>query len=201
MEPSAKGSVVVGVVASLRSQRKSGRVSDEQLTARLSAAALRLLEEKIEVGRWYPMAVFGELVDCEWALASRDPEHARKSGEKSADRMVATGLYQQLDYAERVDRAQNREALVRQAKLISTVTSTLYSYLKTSVRLSPEADHLEIVYSNASLFSEPLRISTEGFMNRINERQKSPRRWTSKRTRPDEIIFRMKLSTRLVAKG
>jgi hypothetical protein len=199
LEPSAKGSVVVGVVASPRSQRKSGRVSDEQLGARLSAAALGMLEEKIEVGRWYPMPVFGELVDFEWELASRDPEYARKSGERFADRMIATGPYQQLDNAQRVDRAPNRDALLRQAKLISTVTSALYSFLKTSVRLAADSDHLEIVYANAALFLEPLRLSTEGFMNRINERQKSPHGWTSERTRADEIVFCMKLSARLTS--
>jgi hypothetical protein len=197
MEPSAKGSVVMGVVASLRSAKKNGRVSEEQLAARLSSAAYALFERKIELGLWYPMAAFGELVDFEWDLAGRDPEYARRSGAQSADRMFDAGIYQQLDYAQRADKAQTREALLRQAKLITTVTGTLYSYLQTSVRFTDDGGQLEIVYANAALFSEPLRYSTEGFMNRVNERQGSARRWTSERTRADEIVFRMKLPTRL----
>lgn len=197
MNPSAKGSVVLGAVASLRSARKQGRVSQEQLSARLSGAALTLLDEKIEVGRWYPMAAFSELVELEWELTGRDAEYTRQAGAKSADRMFDSGIYQQLDYAERVDRAEDSAGLLRQAKLITTVTAALYSFLKTSVRLSPEGDQLEITYSNAAAFCEPLRLSTEGYMNRINERQGSARRWTSERTRPDEIVFRMKLPKRL----
>jgi hypothetical protein len=197
MEPSAKGSVVVGVVASLRVLKKQGKVSEEQLAARLSAAALKLVGEKIESGRWYPMPAVGELIDFEWEIAGRDPQYARQSGAQSADRMFATGLYQQLDYAERVGRAANRDALLRQTKLITTVTGTLYNYLTISARISPDGDALEILYGNATLFSEALRYSTEGFMNRVNERQNSARRWTSTRTRPDEIKYSMKLPKRL----
>lgn len=197
MEPSVKGSVVVGVVSSLRALKRAGKVSEEALGARLGAAALALLGEKIESGRWYPMAPFGELVDCEWDVTGRDPEYARQAGSRSADRMFEAGLYQQLDYAGRVSRAKTREELVRQAKLITTVTSALYSFLTTSVRIAESGDRLEIVYGNAAAFREPLRFSTEGYMNRVNERQGSSRRWTSARPRPDEIVYAMALPSRL----
>jgi hypothetical protein len=199
MEPSAKGSVVVGVVSSLRSLKRAGRVSEEMLAARLGANALRLLGEKIEGGRWYPMATFGELVDYEWDVTGSDPAYAREAGARSADRMFDAGLYQQLDYAGRVARPKSREELVRQAKLITTVTGALYSFMTTAVRISQAGDQLEIVYENAGEFREPLRFSTEGYMNRVNERQGSSRRWTSERTRPDEIVFRMPLPGRLTA--
>ncbi|HEY8121023.1 MAG TPA: hypothetical protein VII78_06860 [Myxococcota bacterium] len=201
MEPSAKGSVVSGVVASLRSSRKRGHISAEQLAARLSGPALSLLEEKIEAGRWYPMSAFQDLVDCEWELAGRDPEYARESGARSADRMSNAGIYQQLEYAKRVDRAQSRDALVRQTKLITTVTGTLYSFLSLSVRVSADGGLLEIVYANAAQFPEALRYSTEGFMNRINEQQGSGRRWTSERTKPGEIVFRLKLPSRMAGES
>lgn len=201
MVPSAKGSVVVGVVASIRSSRRQGRVNEEQLSARLSARALAMLAEKIEPGLWYPMEAFGELVELEYELTGSNPEHAREAGARSADRMFDAGLYQQLDYAERVGRAATRERLLGQAKLITTVTSALYSFLRTLVRFSSDGGALEIVYGNAAQFSEPLRYSTEGYMNRVNERQGSSRRWTSERTGRDEIVFRMALPKRLVAEG
>jgi hypothetical protein len=199
MEPSAKGSVVVGVVSSLRSMKRAGRVSEEMLAARLSGGALSLLAEKIEGGRWYPMATFGELVDCEWEVTGRDPAYAREAGARSADRMFDAGLYQQLDYAGRVSRAKSQDELLRQAKLITTVTGALYSFLTTSVRISRDGSQLEIVYANAALFREALRFSTEGFMNRVNERQGSARRWSSERARPDEIVYSMPLPSRLAA--
>ena len=197
MEPSVKGSVVVGSVSSLRSLKRAGKVTAEALAARLGKAALGLLAEKIEVGRWYPMATFGELVDFEWELTDRDADYAREAGARSADRMFEAGLYQQLDYAGRVERAKSSSELVRQSKLITTVTGALYSFLTTAVRIAESGDRLEIVYGNAATFREMLRFSTEGFMNRVNERQGSSRRWTSARTRPDEIVYAMALPTRL----
>src|SRR5262245_4304183 len=107
MQSCAKGSIVVGAVTSLRSLRRNGRIRDEQLTARLSAAALGLLEQKIDIGRWYPMSLFVELVDFEWeVVGGRDPEYARRAGALSAERLFESGRYQQLDFVQRSGRAE-----------------------------------------------------------------------------------------------
>ena len=90
-------------------------------------------------------------------------------------------------------------ALLLQAKLITTITAAFYSFLQTSVAIDPaRPNQLEIVYANAAAFPEALRYATEGFMNQLNLRQGSKRRWTSERTAPDRIVFRMELPERLV---
>lgn len=200
MEPRVKGTIVLGVVAALRKLRRSGQLSAAQLAARLSGPALELLERKIEFASWYPMRLFRELVEFEWdEVAKRDPDYARRSGELSADHQAATGRYQQLDSAGRTRKVETSGALVLQARLVTTVTSAFYSFLETRVAIDPaRPDRLEIVYTNAAEFPEPLRYATEGFMNRINERQGSSRRWQSERTAPDRIVFWMELPERLV---
>jgi len=199
LESSVKGTIVLGVVASLRKLRKSGQLAREQLSARLSAPALELLEQKIEPPRWYPMPVFRELVEFEWdVVAKRDPAYARKSGELSAERQFESGRYQQMDFAKRAKKAETSSALLLQARLITTVTSAFYNFLQTSVGIDPaRPDRLEIVYANSADFPEPLRYATEGFMNQINQRQGSARRWQSERTTPDRILFWMELPARL----
>ena len=200
MEPSAKGTIVMGVVASLRKQRKLGQLAQGQLAARLSAPALELFEQKIEPTRWYPMPAFAELVALEWeVVAKRNPDYARKSGALSADRQFESGRYQQLDFAQRTGKAESSRALLLQARLITTITAAFYSFLDIRVAIDPaRPDRLEIVYANAALFPEPLRYATEGFMNQINQRQGSPRRWESARTAPDRIVFSLPLPERLV---
>jgi hypothetical protein len=195
----AKGSIVVGAVASLRSLRSSGRIGEEQLTARLSGAALELLEQKIDIGRWYPMSAFAELVAFEWdVVAGRDPEYARRGGALGAQRLFQDGRYQQLDFAKRAGRAETRDGLVRQTKLVTTVTAMLYNFLEVSVGIDPDRPNvLQIVYANAAQFNEPLRYTTEGFMNGINAMQGSARRWTSERTARDRIVFRLEIPERL----
>jgi hypothetical protein len=199
VEPSAKGAIVMGVVASLRKLRTSGRITTDQLAARLSGGAFALLEQKIEVGRWYPMPLFRELVDFEWALAGkRDPDFARGEGARSADLQFESGRYQQLDFAKRAGRAESSGAIVLQAKLITSLTAAFYSFLETSVGIDPENPRrLQIVYANAAAFPEALRSATEGFMSRINERQGSTRRWRSERAAPDRIVFWLELPERL----
>jgi hypothetical protein len=199
VDPSVKGTIVLGVVASLRKLRKSGGLSHEQLAARLSGPALALLERKIEFASWYPMAPFRELVEFEWdVVAKRNPDYARKSGEIPADHQAGTDRYQQLDFAKRAKKVESSGALLLQARLITTVTAAFYNFLQTQVAIDPaQPGRLDIVYANAAEFPEPLRYATEGFMNRINERQGSPRRWQSERTAPDRIVFWMELPERL----
>ncbi|HBZ70289.1 MAG TPA: hypothetical protein DEP35_11370, partial [Deltaproteobacteria bacterium] len=183
-----------------RRHRKEGRITPEQLKARLSPGALGMMEEKIEIGRWYPIQIFCELLDLDWEIGGhRDPNYMRVSGEQAAERLFNSGIYQQLSYAERVGRVRARDDLIRQSKLITTITGTLYNFLTFEVRLEPDRrDELQIYYGNAASFSEALRYTTEGFMNQINKRQKSAARWCSRRERPDLVIFTLPLPKRLL---
>ena len=194
-----KGVIAVGVVGALQELKSAGRVSKEALEARLSAAALSLLGEKIELGRWYPMPAFSELVETEWELTGRDADYERQAGARVADRSRELGVYQQLEYAASKARPSSREELLRQSKLVITVTATLYNFIAAAVRISEGGNRLEIVYGNAAAFPEPMRFLIEGYLTRVNEWQRSPRRWTSTRTRPSEIVFSMELSRRLAA--
>jgi hypothetical protein len=201
MDPSVKGSLVLGAVVTVRRHRTQGRVSADQLSARLNGAALELVDQKIDIGRWYPVKVFTELLDFDWDVGSgRDPDYMRRQGEQAADRLFSSGIYQQLNYAERADRVGNAKELKRQSKLITTITGSLYNFLRFEVRLGEaRGDTLEIVFSNAALFSEALRHSTEGFMNQINQRQGSGHRWMSRRDQADVIVFTLPLPRRLLA--
>jgi hypothetical protein len=202
VEPCVKGALVVGAVVSIRRHRDGGRITPEQLEVRLSEEALELVDRKIDIGRWYPVRPFCELIDLDWELASgRDPEYARKAGSTSADRLFDRGIYHQLEYAERAERVQTRADLVRQAKRITAITATLYNFLDFEVRVDERARCLEIHYRKAAPFAEILRYTTEGFMNQINRRQKSERRWSSERLSPDAVVFRLPLPSRLAGES
>jgi len=195
MKPSVKGILVVGVVVAVRRLRDRGGVSKQQLAARLGGEALELLDQKIDLGRWYPMQDFCELLDLEWEVAgNRDPAYMIQAGVLTADRVFDRGIYQQLDYAERAERAHSPEDVLRRARLITTITSSFYDFLEVQVRLDPENPRLlEIRYANAAAYSEALRYTTEGFMNQINRRFGSSRCWTGLRPRPDLVVFQLPL--------
>lgn len=202
-QPSAKGTLVLGASVSVRRLRDKGRISAETLELRLGSAAQGLLDQKINIAGWYPIQVFSELMNLHWEIAGRrDPQFMRDQGGLSADRLFDSRIYQQLQFAEQAERVQSRDALVRQARLITSITGSLYNFLEIGVRVDDaRPDELQISYGNATLFDEALRYSTEGFMNRINHRQKSTRRWTSERPTPDRVVFRMALPSRLASGG
>lgn len=196
MEPSVKGSLLLNAAVAMRRHRDAGRVSEDELAARLGPAALELLDQKIDVSRWYPIDGFCEMVNMDWEIAAgRDPDYARRMGQDSAARFFQSGIYQQLDYAKRVARVESRSALVRQSRLITTVTNTLYSFIEIDVQV--EGDNLVIFFGDAAAFSEALRYTTEGFMDEINRQQGSARRWSSERIAPDRVRFELNLPKRL----
>ena len=193
--PSVKGSLVVGAVVTVRRLRDKGSVSPETLAARLSKQALELLDQKIEIARWYPVSAFCELIAFDWEVTgARSPAYLERQGAITADRLFDAKIYQQLDFAERSLRADNREELVRGAKLITTITGTLYDFLTFGVRVAN--DQLEVVYGNASAFGEPLVHTTVGFLNQINQRQGSKRGWGARREGDDQVVFTMELPQR-----
>jgi hypothetical protein len=191
-----KGSLLLGVVVGVRRLRDRGVISPDVLEARVSKEAVTLVDQKIEIARWYPMHAFVELIDLDWMIAGRgEPTYLEEQGARSADRLFDSKRYQQLDFAERAGKVDTREALIRHARLITTITGTFYNFLRVDVALAEKS--LDIVYANAVAFAKPLEHTTVGFMNQINVRQGSKRRWTANRVRPDEVHFHMSLPERL----
>jgi hypothetical protein len=166
------------------------------MAARLSGDALALVDQKIDVARWYPVRAFSELIEWAWELdGHRETGYLERQGAMSADRLFDSKRYQQLDYAERKGSVETRAQLVRQSRLITTILGTFYNFLQTDVTVS--ADGLEILYGNAEAFGQPLNHTTIGFKNQINVRQGSKRRWSGERIDTDTVRFRMPLPARL----
>lgn len=193
---SVKGSLILGAAVAVRRLRDGGRISSDALEARLSKEALELVDAKISISRWYPVHAFDELLDVDWEISGdRDPAYLEKLGQGTAAQMFDSQRYQQLEYAERTPSAESRESLLRQARLITTITGTLFDFLEVDVGI--DSNHLDITYRGASSLDGPILHTTIGFMNEINARQGSKRRWTSERLAPDTLRFRVPLPKRL----
>jgi len=197
-EECAKGTLILGAAVAVRRHRDAGRVSAAELAEALSPEAIAILDERIDISRWYPIRVLCELIELDWRVAGHnDPGYLERQGALTADRLFDSRLYQQLDYAERSGRVDSRRSLERQSRLITTITGTLYDFLTFEVKLS--GDSLEIEYGQARSFSDALVHTTVGFMSQINERQGSKRRWTGRRVAPDRVAFRLELPDRFAS--
>ena len=190
--PSIKGTVFSHCVEKLLKLISAGKTSWDELPHHLEPEDIEILQGPIHATQWYDIRIYERIL-----LLNRDVsgdgsnELLLRWGAKSAERLIEAGIYQQLDYAKRAERVESRNSLVRQSKLIATVTNSLYNFLEIDVRVAN--DVLEIVYANATLLSEALRYTTEGTMNEINRWQGASRRWASERVAPDQVRFRMDL--------
>jgi hypothetical protein len=196
MAESVKGALVLGAVVAARRLRERGRLTAQALDARLSAEALDLIDQKIEVARWYPIAPFCELIELGWEIdGKREPAYLEREGAASADYLFDSNRYQQLAFAQRGGKVASRQQLIKRARLITTIVGTFYDFLEVSVAL--EGDELVIVYGNARAFTDALIHTTVGFQNQINARQGSKLCWRGTRTRPDQVRFVLPLPKRL----
>ncbi len=189
-EPCVKGSMLLGTVVSVRRLRDSGDLPIGIFEKALSEDTLALFDERIIITSWYPMWQFNELQVLSWEhISNRDPDKVREAGALSFKSMAKTGRYQQFEYAERAEKANSKADVLRDTRLITSIMSGYYNFLEVESRLDPETSDLQIIYENAGLYIEPLRLSTEGFMTAVSRVRNGTTDWTSKRTAPDRIVF------------
>lgn len=196
-EPSVKGMMILNSVVVVRRARDRGDVPEPRL-AKLSARTLELLDERIQVARWYPMECFSELLELDWDLhGGRDPDYMRRAGAATAASMTSGNRYQQFDYLERAKRPETAAELVSQVKLTSTVTLSYFDFMEVEVRIDPDRPNvLQIVYIGTDGFPEALRYSTEGFMSQLNQLRGTRRTWTSERI-GSTVVFSLEMKSGL----
>ena len=124
-EPSVKGILVGGVVVNLNRFREAGRISADEIEARLGPAAQELLDTKIDAAAWYPIGSYREILDMVWEIDGRKrPDYMREKGIRWAKKIYDTGMYQQLEYADNAPRIRSGEQAVKQGRLIGSLIGT-----------------------------------------------------------------------------
>lgn len=205
VQPSVKGTIVAGVSESLAALRDAGRVTNEELEARLEPEELALLEGKVNTAAWYPMTSYARLLQT---LGDVDgggrPGYFVERGRFNARRLMDAGLYEQLGFllrwSESVgDGPRDPAALVssykRNLKLVITLASSIYNVGRWCIETDEDyPGRVWIAVREASAYSEPMRLAAEGFLNecaRERGRVGGVDLYTSERPRPDLILFRM----------
>jgi hypothetical protein len=91
-----------------------------------------------------------------------------------------------VDFARRNRSAETLDDVLRQSRLVCTLTSTLYDFISARAEVV-DGKRLHIRFEGAGDFPEALRYSTEGFLNEMTQRKR--RLWSSERPRQDLILF------------
>jgi len=183
--PSLKGAAFCSAPADLQRLLEAGTLSQTDLELRLSAEALAVLDQKINLAAWYPIAIYSEFVEL-LAFVEADGDRIsywRGRGAKAAERLSDSGIYRQLH----ATREQWGSAV---GKIIMSVQSAIYNFGDWSY----EADAgggFEVQVKKAGDFPNSVRHATHGFIEYVvSQSSDHPMRVTSSRPEPDRVVFR-----------
>jgi hypothetical protein len=181
--PSIKGSLFEAVVADVNALVAAGRITREELEARLEAADLPYLEEKIGAGFWYPIETYRRLLETlrDVEGGARANAYLRERGATAARRLIEGGLYRQMDasvdtWGERVGR------------IMVTLAPVIFNFGAWSC--STEGGEIRLEAREVAPLPEVSRIVIEGFVSVMATRAlKAEVEIRSTRPAPDRILF------------
>jgi hypothetical protein len=197
--PSIKGSLFSHCVEKLVKLLSSGKISQEELARRLEPGDIEILQGPIHATKWYDIRVYERMM-----LLNRDVDgHGSNEclvrwGAMSADHLLKSGVYQQLDYARRMQLSKEGGAQARflafgrDLRLMASSTSSFLNFVHIEVKIDPEQDRRYMLeYSNAAAYPDVLCWTNLGFINRLAAEHGEPDLWKWERPSPDRVVYRM----------
>ena len=171
---------------------REGRVSREEIEAKLGEEALSHLDESIQPSLWYPIESYRVLCELLTEVEGGGRmEYMFERGERSAQRLFDAGLYEQLRYASK-EVAKDTQLQVQSAgRLIVTLAPAMFNFTRWSFHADPEtAKRFTIQVDDARDLPEVLRYSSAGFCHVVSETaSKAKLSIRHQRVRPDQILI------------
>lgn len=197
--PSIKGTAFQSVVDDLLRLISAGRIARAGLEARLEPEDLRILEDKVLPGVWYPLASYRRLTELLLELEGAGrPDYVVRRGARAAERLFAAGLYLQLERGEEIG-ARKRERgegwTEREGNLVASLAGAIFNVSRWRFRIDPvDASIHRIEVEEAAELPEVCRLAAQGFVEYTTSRlATSPVRVTSERIGRDRIVFTLRL--------
>jgi len=198
--PSIKGTAFQSVVEDLQGLVAAGRIQRAELEIRLSASDLRILEDKVLPGLWYPLATYRRLTEILLEIdGGGKPEYVVRRGARAAERLFAAGLYLQLERGEEIG-ARKRERgegwTAHEGNLVASLAGAIFNVSRWRFTVdSGEAAVHRIEASEAEDLPEVSRLAAQGFIEYTASRLSgSPVRVTSERLGRGRIVFTLRLA-------
>jgi hypothetical protein len=194
--PSIKGIVLSNLINDVIELRNSGRVAPEAIDARLEKADLELLETKPGPADWIPIDRYRRLSELLWDIeGGRSPDYLERRGRASAELVLATGLYPQLDFLQNRYDASDLSSSRASLKLVVTLQGSLINFGDWQIEQDPDHENrLQIRITDATDFPEALCHAMVGFLNRLAETREAKGQWFFERPTQDVVQFRMTAS-------
>jgi hypothetical protein len=197
---SIKGTAIQSVADDLRGLVAARRITRDWLEARLDAEDLRILDDKVLPGVWYPLRSYQRLTEI---LIEVDgggrPDYVVHRGARAAERLFAAGLYLQLERGDEIG-AQKRERgegwTEREGNLVASLAGAIFNVSRWRFRVDADDPAIHrIDVTEAEELPEVSRLAAQGFIEYTASRLSgAPVRVTSERIGRERIRFTLRPS-------
>jgi hypothetical protein len=181
--PSVKGTIFQAVARELNEQLSLGTIRRDDLAESCKPGDLAYLDQEIAIASWYPIDTYGRYLRflCD-RFGAGSAEYLREGGRASARRVVAMGVYDQLD-----ERTASWEPKV--GRVLVTLGGSFYNFGRWEWKdLGANAFRIEV--SDAAPMPEEAALRAFGFIEFLTERAAGRRVPVEyRRPRPSLVVF------------
>lgn len=197
--PSIKGNIFGRAAEDLTKLISEGTTSWEEVEKRLPAGDVAILRQKINGVSWYDVAAYGRLLELLKELEGHGRnEYLRERGAASAEALIQSGIYAQMEYLNRTQAAQESspearfQAFGRDLRLLTSLHSSILNFSTQVPVVDPvHAYRYQLELRDAGPMPEALCWTTDGFVNRMSRQHGKPALWRWERPQRDLVVFRM----------
>jgi hypothetical protein len=168
--PSIKGAAIQSIFEDIRRLVDDGAMRKDELEVRLDPQDIELLREKLDVARWYPLTTYDRCTRllCDHHGGDREA-YLRERGRAAGRRLSASGLYPQLELADRIDAARAAARLLADVRLMVTAFGSMLSAGKLVASQDAEG-RVRLEVQGAAALPEVLAHVILGMIDHLAER-------------------------------
>ena len=183
--PSVKGAIFQMAVDAVNQAVEEGRIPREEVELNLEPEDLEFLDEKILVGRWYPVGSFDRMVQLTGGSAAEDPGYLVRRGRRAADAVLGNQIYNHFSETIQERGDQGGASVLTLAQLMMN-----FSRWQLLPYKNGDPSHFVIQVSEAGPMPDVLRYTAQGFIERVAELMVGgPMEVTSERPTRDRLTY------------
>ena len=186
VQPSIKATGFQSAADDLNRLIETGKISREEVEARVQTGDLRYLDKQLAATTWVPIDTYRRVVEILIEIEAQGaPEvYLHKRGVRAAQRLHKQGLYRQFE-------ASTETWGNRVGKIATTMAAVLYNFTKWSFELGSGRGIFIITVDEAAEFPDVARYTAQGYIEYTSRVVSGGNeRVTSERPSPGRVLFK-----------
>jgi hypothetical protein len=166
--PAIKGGALKSLVLDARDGLQDGRISRVAANRALLPEDFQLLGEGIVDSEWYDVEVYRRLsMLVHEQLGGGDRSYFKKRGAAVAERLIGLGVYQQVEYLQRIEFAETLAVAHQNINLTATLWRSLFNFGGWTVSYGADRGTLSMLVADSMPMPALGWDAIEGFIQRL----------------------------------